>query len=142
MRNWWDIQSLLYLLLYVALIALGWNWGFSWWLYAPLLFITIGLEIIHHNHVHLGIWRSRGLNRLTCTLISTLTAIPSAMMLAAHVQNHHRHRHGPDDVTRTYRFGGDHNHVAGYLLHPFQAFAALVPLFWGEFRAGRRGRSR
>jgi fatty acid desaturase len=142
MRNPRDLQSLLYLVLYVALIAVQWVFGFSWVLFGVLLFITVGLEIIHHNHVHLGIWTSKPLNRATNYLISVLTAIPSAMVESGHLKNHHVHQHGPLDVTRTYRFGGDHNHFWGYVLHPFQAFAVLVPMFWQQFVEGLPKRSR
>lgn len=142
MRNLRDLQSLLYVLLCVVLVALQWLYGFSWCMCALLLFVTIGLQVVHHNHVHLGIWKSKSLNRITCHAISLLTAIPSAMMENGHLKNHHVHRHGPLDVTRTYRFGGDHNHLWGYLLHPFQAFAALVPMFWRQFLEGWPRRSR
>lgn len=142
MRNLADLASLAYLLLYVALIGMQWVFGFSWWLYAPLLFVTIPLQIVHHNHVHLDIWRRKRWNRITDYVISVLTAVPSAMMLAGHVKNHHVHTHGPNDITRTYRFGGDHNHAVGYLLHPFQAFATLMPVFWKQFREGWPKRTR
>src|SRR5256885_13103431 len=55
--------------------------------------------------------------------------LPDALPISAHVANHHRFRHGPRDMARTYRFGGDHNHLLGYLLHPLQAGWVLYPLF-------------
>lgn len=142
LRNILDTQSLAYMGLYVALIAGQWFGGFTWWQYAGLLFFSIGMQVIHHNHVHLGIWRSNKLNRLTSLFISVTTAVPSAMMIGGHIKNHHVHQHGPEDHTRTYRFGGDHNHFPGYVLHPFQAFFTLIPIFWKDFLGGIPKRSR
>ena len=133
MRNLHDIQSLLYVFAYIVLVVSQWIGGVQWLQYLALLFFVISLQIIHHNHVHLGIWNSKFWNRATSYIISVLTAIPTAMMIGGHIKNHHVHQHGPEDVTRTYRFGGDHNHAVGYLLHPFQAFAVLLPMFWKQF---------
>lgn len=134
MRNVLDFQSLLYIVLYIGLIAVQWFYGFNWLLYAGLLFVAIGVQLVHHNHIHLGIWNLAVLNNATNLLISVITAVPSAMMFGGHLRNHHVHQHGPEDVTRTDRFGGDHNHLLGYVLHPFQAFAVLIPRFWSNFR--------
>jgi hypothetical protein len=142
MRNIFDLQTLAYMVAWVGLIVLQWCCGFVWWQYALLLFFCIGMQVIHHNHVHLGIWRSNRLNWLTSLFISVSTAVPGAMMIGGHLKNHHVHHHGPDDITRTYRFGGDHNHLLGYLLHPFQAFFALLPVFWSDFLNGLPKRSR
>ncbi|MES2888002.1 MAG: fatty acid desaturase, partial [Pseudomonadota bacterium] len=58
----------------------------------------------------------------------------------SHNANHHRYRHGPRDVARTYRFaGGDTNSLMGYLLHPCQVARVLYPLFWRHLRRLRRG---
>jgi hypothetical protein len=41
-------------------------------------------------------------------------------------------------VARTYRFGGDTNHLIGYLLHPLQAVWVLYPLFFAWLRGLRQ----
>lgn len=132
MRNISDLQSVLYLGLYFGFIAALWIAGFSWPIFAGLLFVCIGVQVVHHNHIHLGIWNNKRLNNATNLYISVITAVPSAMMYGSHLKNHHVHQHGPEDVTRTYRWG-DHNHLLGYLLHPFQAFSVLIPKFWKDF---------
>ena len=132
-RNLYDIQSLAYLVTHVALIVFQWLVGFHWWAYLSLLFLSIGIQIVHHNHVHLGIWFSKKANFATSLAITILTGVPTAMVFSGHIKNHHVHQHGPKDHTRTYRFGGDHNHLWGYLLHPFQSFGVLIPEFWREF---------
>ena len=125
-RDW---QSLLYLLALPALVAWQWRYGIHWWLYLPMLFLTLGISVVHHNHAHLKMWRSRWPNRATDLWLTLLQGHPGFVFHATHNANHHRYHHGPQDAARTYRFGGDHNHLAGYLLHPLQATWALYPLF-------------
>ena len=142
LRHWRDWQSLAYLVALPALAAWQWVNGFNALLYALMLFLTLGIGVIHHNHVHLRMWRGRRMNRLTDFWITLLQGHPTFVFWPAHVANHHRHRHGPKDVARTYRFGGDTNHLWGYLLHPFQAVWVLVPVFVGwlaRLRMHRRG---
>jgi fatty acid desaturase len=133
-RNWHDWQSIAYLLLLPALVAWQWIFGFSWPLYLLVLFLTLGVGVIHHNHTHLRIWRSPVLNRLTDLWTGLLQGHPTFVFYPAHIANHHRFKHGEQDITRTYRFSfpgarGDTNHLWGYLLHPFQAIGVLYPLF-------------
>ncbi|RZL91770.1 MAG: fatty acid desaturase [Variovorax sp.] len=94
-----------------------------------MLFLTLGVGVIHHNHAHLRMWRGRRANRLSDFWLTLLQGHPTFVFWPSHVANHHRFRHGPQDAARTYRFGGDTNHLAGYLLHPFQAAAVLYPMF-------------
>jgi hypothetical protein len=121
LRHWRDLQSLAYLVA-LPLIA-WWQWQHGWnlWLYGIELFLTLGVGVIHHNHTHLRMWRGRRANRFTDYWLTLLQGHPTFVFWPAHVANHHRFRHGPRDVARTYRFGGDHNHLPGYLLHPLQA---------------------
>jgi hypothetical protein len=145
LRHWRDWQSLAYLVALPALAAWQWANGFNVLLYALMLFLTLGVGVIHHNHVHLRMWRmwrGRRMNRLTDFWITLLQGHPTFVFWPAHMANHHRHRHGPKDVARTYRFGGDTNHLWGYLLHPFQAVWVLAPVFVGwlaRLRLHRRG---
>jgi len=129
LRHRRDWQSLVYLAALPALAAWQWRHGFWWPAYALMLFLTLGIGVIHHNHTHQRMWRGRLANRLTDFGITLLQGHPTFVFWPAHVANHHRHRHGPQDVARTYRFGGDTNHLAGYLLHPLQAGWVLYPLF-------------
>jgi fatty acid desaturase len=125
-----DWQSLAYLAALPALAAWQWRHGFWWPLYALMLFLTLGVGVIHHNHTHRRMWQGRMANRATDFYLTLLQGHPTFVFWPAHVANHHRHRHGPLDVARTYRFvGGDTNHLAGYLLHPVQAAWVLYPLF-------------
>lgn len=133
LRNRRDLQSLLYLILQPLLMAYLWHAGLSsvasWLIYGLVFFLSLGIGVIHHNHTHLRMWRSKRLNRLTDLWITLLQGHPTFVFYPSHIANHHRYHHGERDVARTYRFGGDHNHLLGYLLHPFQAGFVLYPLF-------------
>lgn len=138
LRHRRDWQSLAYLAAQPALAGWQWTHGASWPLYALMLFLTLGVGVIHHNHAHLRMWRGRRANRATDFWLTLLQGHPTFVFHAAHNANHHRHLHGPRDVARTYRFGGDTNHLAGYLLHPLQAVCALYPLFFASLRRLKR----
>jgi hypothetical protein len=134
MRNWRDLQSLAYLITLPLLVIWQWQFGFSWWLFAAELFLTLGVGVIHHNHAHVRIWNHKQLNRITDLWVTLLQGHPTFVFHTAHVGNHHRYRHGENDIARTYRFftlgaHGDSNHLLGYLLHPIQAACVLCPLF-------------
>lgn len=136
MRYWRDWQSVVYLLLLPSLVVWQWHNGFSWPLYLLELFLTLGVGVIHHNHTHLRMWRSRRLNRVTDLWITLLQGHPTFVFYPAHIGNHHRYQHGEQDIARTYRFTqppgarGDTNNVLGYLLHPLQAIWVLYPVFF------------
>lgn len=131
LRHRRDWQSVAYMLALPLLVAWQWNHGLHWLLYGLVLFLTLGVGVIHHNHTHLRMWRGRWSNRFTDYWLTLLQGHPTFVFWPAHVGNHHRFRHGPRDIARTYRreFGGDTNHLWGYLLHPVQAGLVLYPLF-------------
>jgi fatty acid desaturase len=133
LRNTRDWQSLLYLILQPLLLIWLWRTGLdsllNQTLFAIVLFLTLGIGVIHHNHTHRRMWRNKRLNRVSDFWITLLQGHPTFVFYPAHIRNHHRYRHGPKDVARTYRFGSDSNHLIGYLLHPLQATLVLYPLF-------------
>jgi fatty acid desaturase len=133
LRNQRDWQSVLYLILQPLLVVWLWRTGLDTLinlaLFALMLFLTLGISVIHHNHTHLRMWRSKQLNRISDFWITLLQGHPTFVFYPAHIRNHHRYRHGPKDVARTYRFGSDSNNLSGYLLHPLQATTVLYPLF-------------
>jgi len=127
LRHWRDVQSVAYLFAQPAIMAWQWRYGFSAGLFALSAFVAVAISVIHHNHAHLPMWRSRRANRITDLAITLLQGHPTFVFQPAHNRNHHRYRHGPGDVSRTWRFG-DHNHLAGWALHPLQAVVAVYPL--------------
>jgi len=143
LRHARDWQSVAYLIALPALAAWQWVRGFDAVLYALMLFLTLGIGVIHHNHTHLRMWRGRRANRFTDFYVTLLQGHPTFVFWPAHVANHHRHRHGEQDLARTYRFArGDTNDLWGYVLHPFQAAVVLYPMFvrWlAQLRRRQRG---
>lgn len=135
-----DLLSLSYMAVYPALIAWQWINGIEWPLYVVMLLMSVGLAVVQHNHTHLRMWSSNPLNRVTDLWLSVLQATPSFVFFPSHIGNHHRYKHGPEDETRTYRFGGHHNNILGYILHPFQALFVLPGTLLGYIkkRAARR----
>lgn len=136
LRHARDWQSLAYLGAQPLLMAWQWRYGFAPLACAASLFLAVGISVIHHNHAHLPMWRRRALNRATDLAVTLLQGHPTCVFHPTHNRNHHRHRHGPADAMRTWRFG-DYNHLAGWALHPFQAVSAayaLVPRWLGDVR--------
>jgi fatty acid desaturase len=142
LRHARDLQSVAYLAAVPVLAAWQWLHGFDPLLYAAMLVMWIGVGVIHHHHAHRPMWRHRRANRATDLWLALLQGHPTYAFGATHNANHHRHRHGPGDWARTYRFaGGDSNHALGYLLHPLQAACALYPHFLAHLARLRRFRA-
>ncbi len=141
LRHARDVQSVAYLLAVPALAGWQWHRGLHAVLYGAMLLMWIGIGVIHHHHAHRPMWRARRANRATDLALALLQGHPTYAFAATHHANHHRHRHGPGDWARTYRFaGGDTNHALGYLLHPLQAACALYPHFLAHLARMRRHR--
>lgn len=132
-----DLHSLAYLVAQPLLMLWQWRHGIRLPPYLLMLLLAIGIGVIHHNHAHLPIWRRRWLNRATDLYITVLQGHPTFVFHPAHNRNHHRYRHGPDDVARTWRFG-DNNHLSGWIAHPLLAIAAVYPLLLAWLRGVRR----
>lgn len=127
LRDARDLQSLAYLAAQPLLMAWQWAHGFHPLAWGASLFLAVGISVIHHNHAHLPMWRRRGPNRATDLAITVLQGHPTCVFHPTHNRNHHRYRHAAGDAMRTWRFG-DHNHLAGWALHPLQAAWAVYPL--------------
>lgn len=138
LRNSRDWQSLAYMALIPILVIYQWRHGLYLPFYGLLLFLTLGVGVIHHNHTHLRMWHSRRANRVTDCLITLLQGHPTCVFWPSHVRNHHRYKHGPQDIARTYRFGSDTNSLYGYLCHPFQAVCVLYPAIFSWLSSMRR----
>lgn len=134
LRNSRDWQAVAYMVALPTLVVWQWQFGWSWPLYAVVLFLTVGVSAIHHNHAHHPLWKWNWLNRLSDLWLTLLQGHPTYVLHVSHNGNHHRHPHGPDDIARTYRFGGDTNNLLGYLLHPLQAICVLYPYFTNWLR--------
>jgi beta-carotene hydroxylase len=137
-----DLQSLAYALAVPALAVWQWQRGWHPVAYALMLLLWVGLGVVHHHHAHLPLWRWAPLNRLSEVWLSALQGHATHAFHVAHQRNHHRYCQGPADVARTWRFGGDHNHLLGLLLHPLQAAWVLLPFLAHHLQLLRRRRPR
>jgi hypothetical protein len=129
-----DLLSITYMAAYPGLMAWQWFNGIEWYLVAVMLVLSVGLAVVQHNHAHLRMWASPWLNKATDLWLSVIQVTPTFVFFPSHIGNHHRHKHGPEDETRTYRFGGHHNTIIGYVLHPFQALFVLPRTLLGYVR--------
>ena len=137
LRHRRDLHSLVYLVAQPLLMWWQWHHGIHVLAYALMLLLAIGIGVIHHNHAHLPMWRRRWLNRATDLYITVLQGHPTFVFHPAHNRNHHRYRHGPNDVARTWRFG-DNNHLLGWIAHPLLAITAVYPLLFTWLRSVRQ----
>ena len=135
-----DLLSLSYMVAYPACMAWQWFNGIEWVLMAVMLVLSVGLSVVQHNHTHLRMWSSKPLNKATDLWLSIIQATPSFVFFPAHIGNHHRYKHGPEDTTRTYRFGGHHNNILGYLVYPIQALCVLPKTLLGYMKKRASGR--
>ena len=119
MRNIYDIQSILYLVLFPVLIVTQWNLDhINLVLYVVLCILPLGITAINHNIGHVPIWNSTLLNRITEYVAGTFQGVPLFLFQTIHVDSHHRYNQGKEDATRVSRVG-EHNHILGYLVYPF-----------------------
>ncbi len=142
LRHRQDVQSLAYALVVLGLALWQWQRGWHPAAYGLMLFLWVGLGVVHHNHAHLPLWRWAPLNRVSELWLGALQGHATHAFHLAHQRNHHHHCQGPADVARTWRFGGDHNHLLGYVLHPFQAAWVLLPYLTNNLLLLRQRRPR
>ena len=135
MRNLYDLQSILYLILFPLLITIQWNLEHvNFVLYAVLCIVPLGITAINHNIGHVPIWNSPILNRCTEYVAGTLQGVPLFLFQTIHVDSHHRYNQGEKDATRVSRVG-EHNHIVGYLAYPLFTLSPVRQLRKEYFRS-------
>lgn len=135
MRNIYDLQSILYLILFPSLIVLQWNMEqVHIVLYAVLCILPLGITAINHNIGHVPIWNHPILNRVTEYVAGTLQGVPLFLFQTIHVDSHHRYNQSEEDATRVSRVG-EHNHILGYLIYPLFTLAPVRELRKEYFRS-------
>lgn len=113
-----DRRTLAYLAFTVALIVLQWNLpSFSPTLYALLLFMSVAIAVVSHNHNHLSIWKNPLLNQLTSYVISIIYGHPAIVWVPTHNQNHHHYNNREGDSSRAPVFFRS-NHILALLIYP------------------------
>jgi len=113
-----DRRTLVYLAFTAALTALNWTLGEVHPVVYPVtLFMFFTTAVISHNHNHLGIWRSKGLNLVTSYVIAFFYGHPAIAWVPTHNQVHHRLNNRPGDSSRSPKWFRE-NHLAALLVYP------------------------
>jgi fatty acid desaturase len=128
LRNRADLRTLAYIGVASALPFAQWHAAS----FQPLLFIAslvmaVAIGVMHHNHQHLPLWRAPVLNGLTDAWFTLFQGHPGFVFRPAHLENHHVHRNGAHDYTRTWRWR-DGNSLAGLIAHPAQFVFLIAPV--------------
>jgi len=113
-----DRRTLAYLAFTVALSILQWNLeAVNPALYALSLFMAVTVAVISHNHNHLGIWKSRGLNLVTSYVIALYYGAPAVVWVPTHNQVHHKRNFAEGGSSRGPK-GFKKNHLLALLVYP------------------------
>ncbi len=109
---------MLYLTVAVGLSVVQWQLeSVNPLLYAASLFMAVTVAVISHNHNHLGIWRSRGLNLLSSYVISIYYGYPAVAWIPTHNQVHHKLNNKEGDSSRSPKYFKK-NHLLALLVYP------------------------
>jgi fatty acid desaturase len=83
--------------------------GLIAWLWPIVLYLSYCAGVVTHNQVHCPVFESRRANRFHAMWLSVFYGCPIAFWIPTHLGNHHQHRNGSADVTRTDRRGKAHD---------------------------------
>src|SRR5436853_458669 len=143
LRNAADRRTIGYLALTGFLTVINWRLGrIHPVLYPAQLFFFFTAAVISHNHNHLAIWRSRGLNLVTSYVISFFYGHPAIAWVPTHNQVHHKLNNRPGDTSRSPKLFRT-NHLAALLVYPILTNAVQTKDIDAFFRdLWRRDRER
>ncbi|MFL5318317.1 MAG: fatty acid desaturase family protein [Myxococcaceae bacterium] len=141
LRHSADVRTIAYLLLTASLSIVQWNLGHvSLPLYALSLFMAVTTAVISHNHNHLGIWKSRGMNLVTSYVISIYYGYPAIAWVPTHNQVHHKLNNKEGDSSRSPKYF-KRNHLFALLVYPTLTGMAQTPEIFAYIRdLGKRDR--
>ena len=104
----------------IATALVVWQWSlpaFSPLLFAWAMFMAVTITVIAHNHNHLGMWKSRRLNRVTDYWLTLLYGFPAFAWIPTHNMNHHKFTNREGDYTITWRYS-ERNNLLTLLTYP------------------------
>jgi fatty acid desaturase len=138
-----DYRTLFWaLLLFPLLPALGLAWPRALpWLIPLSLYTSYCSGVLTHNHVHVPVFRSPRANALYGVWLSIFYGCPIAFWIPTHLEHHHRHVDGPEDVTRTRRRSLKHN-LWQAIAYTASCARWQWPLIGDYVRRARDGRGR
>ncbi len=118
LKNNRDIKSIVFMLAITALFFTFWFKGaeimaFSMWLYVPLyivlLYLSVTVAVMAHNHNHLNVWKSNIMNIFHDNWLTIFYGFPVFAWIPTHNTNHHTHVNTEEDYTKTYRYTEKNN---------------------------------
>ncbi len=113
-----DRRSLVYMVVTTALLALQWSLDqMNPFLWVLSLFMAVSVAVMAHNHNHLPMWRSKGLNVATDYWLTLFYGFPAFAWIPTHNKNHHALNNRDGDYTITYRIS-EQNNLLTLLIYP------------------------
>jgi beta-carotene hydroxylase len=112
-----DIKTLVYLTMTTAMLFFQWHYGFHIISFIVSLYLAITVAIIAHNHNHLPLWESKGMNHFTDYWITLFYGFPAFGWIPTHNRNHHKFNNKEGDYTITYRVS-EKNNIFTLLSYP------------------------
>ncbi|MGB1247471.1 MAG: fatty acid desaturase family protein [Chitinophagales bacterium] len=138
LKNKNDIKSIIYLVCTLTVFVLLWIFGsqLPLWAFVPayivLLFFSMSVAVMAHNHNHLSMWKNKYMNILTDNIMTIFYGFPVFAWIPTHNSNHHKYVNKEPDYTKTYRYT-ERNNLFTLLTYPsisgiFQQ--SVVGTFW------------
>ena len=123
-----DLRTLAYIVAASAIPVAQWRADeFQPLLFAASFVAAFAVGVMHHNHQHTPLWTTPLLNRITDYWFTLFQGHPGFAFGPSHLDNHHLHRNGPADHTRTWR-DHDGNSLPGLIAHPAQFAWRIAPV--------------
>jgi len=126
-----DRKTVLWMAATTVLFLVQWRLGrVHWGLYVPYVYLSVAVAVIAHNHNHVRLWHSTGLNVLTDLWLTLFYGFPIFAWVPTHNQNHHKYHNTAPDHTHTWRVW-EGNHLVALLTYP------LISAYYQQQAIGR-----
>lgn len=110
LRNNADVRVIAYMVIITGLLVVQWALpSFNPVLFFLACWMAVPVAVIAHNHNHVGIWKSRRLNRLTDYWITLFYGFPAFAWIPTHNMNHHKMNNREGDASATWRLSESNN---------------------------------
>jgi beta-carotene hydroxylase len=110
LRHKADVRTVVYMAVTTSLLFIQWNMdSINPFVYVLSLFMAISVSVIAHNHNHVPIWKSKGLNIFQDYWLTVFYGFPAFGWIPTHNSNHHSLNNKQGDYTITYRFSEKNN---------------------------------
>jgi beta-carotene hydroxylase len=110
LRNTADYQTVLWVALAVAIVAMQYAWPQTVVYASPFsCYLAIACGVIAHNHNHRPTFVGRRANNFFGHVLTVFYGYPTLLWIPTHNLNHHRFVNRPGDATITWRYTNRHN---------------------------------